>query len=537
MDNCNQKSWQPIWGCVDGAKRRRGDGQDAANALGANGLYIAAVADGISGAGELAGYGAELAVEVVQAYLKESFAKLWELPPERLMGVFLREFLQRFSVRVNQFSIEHNLPPVIDGEQVTDQLESFGTTLLAVVIQNNKLLLFKVGNGSVSYGYGDSYHVLLPSEVTANSETPDITLPIHMLEEYAVVDRYYIPDELCSLVLMSDGVEFSGGLYEPYGLTSRFVEEMQKVTTGGRDALEGLLHDLARQNPVGDDVSCALLFRGGSGVRIGGDNPMERYRLYLKNPIEARNTASFVRPYKGREPLGKPLVLDNATASLVASEPHEAKSQPLPPEPVQAIDIADMMREYGDSEKKKKPWSIITLVAFLVCAVFVLGICLYQNSRELSVANAEIAQKSDENNQLTDDYESITQELKQVTAELQDSEVNQQKLNETQGQLKAAQQEMEQLKKDLADKESENQSLQQKNGELATANNRLNNRIAELEAAAEKPPETIPEAPPATTEPETTPEETPAPETGNTESTETIPEETSASETGGAETP
>jgi hypothetical protein len=277
-------SWNALHGAKIGKKRNsEEEGQDASDVYSHDGAVAAAIGDGVSGAGKLAGYGAKAATAVAARYLAEEFEEIWESDPVRFQRHF-KKIIHKVCTTLDAYCRQNDLEPVIMNNRVTSAFRKFATTLIAASVKGNRLILVKIGNGSVAYDYGGAYYLLSPS-VIINGETPDITLPAAQLDENLVVERFLLPESVDSLILMSDGVEYSGGLYdaERHLLNNAFVVCMNNLNYNHYN-LADILSTIAINNSESeDDVAIAVLYRSSKPASaLGNGNPLGKYSLYRR---------------------------------------------------------------------------------------------------------------------------------------------------------------------------------------------------------------------------------------------------------------
>ncbi|MDR1541822.1 MAG: protein phosphatase 2C domain-containing protein [Clostridiales bacterium] len=276
--------WIALSSEASGAKRKdKAKGQDASCSRVSDEAAAIAVADGVSGAGDLAGVGAEIIAKCAVSYLLEKFNEIWMLPPGRLQPHFCKMIVGKFCAGVDSYCSEHSLPPVVEDKFINPSISHFATTLICAAVSGSKMIFIKMGNGFAALGTADGYRLFSPSELSSGL-TNDVTLALEPENDSLIFERYLLPEDALSVVIMSDGAEYSERLYIDGRLGAAFGAWVNESSASG-EILKEAVEALAEENDKDkDDVSVAVLMKADAkpAPETLEGNPLEGRELYQR---------------------------------------------------------------------------------------------------------------------------------------------------------------------------------------------------------------------------------------------------------------
>jgi HAMP domain-containing protein len=274
--------------------------EDSFCTLNENGVCVVAVADGI-GSEDNSRIGSRYAANVAAHQLALNFEAFFSSPPGELI---LRKRLQVDFADAVRGLYERLKKPFRESF-----MKSFATTLLAVAIKGDRMILVQIGNGIVGATVGQGAFVILPSR-TPNGQTISLGVEERYwfdLAEKMTVRRCRLPENLNSLIIATDGGEFAQGVYMPgeNAFTASFCQAYQEIISSGdpsaaQKVLDRYVALLRAENPNQDDVTVALLLHKPSHIVPRPGDPLVKYEIFSKTrpsmhtkPIPPKPTRLF----------------------------------------------------------------------------------------------------------------------------------------------------------------------------------------------------------------------------------------------------
>lgn len=316
----NEPLFQVLKKAIPGTLQK---GQDAVDELYSNSVLAVALADGISSAGPLAGYGARAVVQAAVHFLTEKFDEVITADAALLRNNLYTLFRDYYLKKLNSLAQEHNLPLVLDGEKMIHQnFNKYSTTVLACAVKNEYLIVLKIGNGAIVANAGNGFGVVSPSKII-HGKTPGIGRIVDPGFADFTFERYIVPD-LQALVLMSDGVEFpEAHLYNNSNDT--LFEDFIEWFNSSIESDEKFSASMDNLGKIGkDDISVVIMIKPDvrfEESKVIFTNPLSDAELYcmresMQVPVcEALHTLAHGNIQSGKD-CEQPIWLDNDLISF-----------------------------------------------------------------------------------------------------------------------------------------------------------------------------------------------------------------------------
>lgn len=247
--------------------------QDYYNEANRGEVKCVAVCDGAS-SGVHSELGAELISKFLSEYFAENFDIIWN--NNIIENQSMIDDLHGTAIlKLSEYVVSKGHPPIVDADFMVSQeeIDKYCTTVQLIAVKNNQVIVFKVGNGSIAYIEGDKIKLLSKSEhgdLTAHftyKNTIDTVIK-------SQVRKYTITDNISGFIIMSDGVDFEGGMYNNGNITENLPILINKLkeSINPLEALsEGISNiSIHQTNISNDDITISILLRGSNETVIQG---------------------------------------------------------------------------------------------------------------------------------------------------------------------------------------------------------------------------------------------------------------------------
>lgn len=238
--------------------------QDVYNEVTREIVNCVAVCDGAS-SGIHSEAGAELISKFLSEYFAENFDIIWNnsMVENQSMIVDLHETAL---LRLSEYVVSKGYAPIVDTDfRISkEELDKYCTTVQLVAVKNNQVIIYKIGNGSIAYVEEDKVRLL------SNSEHDDFTPHFTYMNTVDTVinsqlRKYTIADSITGFIIMSDGVDFEGGMCYNDSLTENVPLLINKMRKSGEPsvALFDSISNISKHqtNISNDDITISVLLR------------------------------------------------------------------------------------------------------------------------------------------------------------------------------------------------------------------------------------------------------------------------------------
>lgn len=258
----NEKKWNNYSHFVPGKKRSIGEkGEDRVHTSFVDNTNIIAIADGISGSGPLSAVGADVITKVIASFLGKQFEIIWELPPEKLFTFLSKELGDIFFQVLNEVCKNEEYPEIVTNGKLNNNISRYRTTIVACAVCEDRMIFVKFGNGfAVICGETGAY--LLSASINEGSGTADITLMADSTNSEFEIGRYFLPKNVWSIALFSDGAEYNKELYDKanHTLGGGYVHWLEHAVETEENFKEAVKEISNTNDYSQDDVSVAVMY-------------------------------------------------------------------------------------------------------------------------------------------------------------------------------------------------------------------------------------------------------------------------------------
>lgn len=222
--------------------------------------------DGAS-SGEHSDIGAEFIANYVTEYFLSNFDLLWNSSYSEL-NTKLVELHQSAIVDLSEHVLQKGFPPIYQGNLfVKSELYKYGTTIQVCCIKDDRMLFYKVGNGSAVIIDGTELVLLSGSSHEAETDHFTFASTLDTIMS-SVFQKFDISQNVKGVLLFSDGVDFSDGFYDSGMITNKTMEFINSfLSVSSTDEAERFFNDYFEKlsqystNYAHDDMSMAMLLR------------------------------------------------------------------------------------------------------------------------------------------------------------------------------------------------------------------------------------------------------------------------------------
>lgn len=264
--------WEYSYCCLKGNKPDHDVCQDYCFEEHDDGIECIVVCDGAS-SGINSEIGAEFVSKYIAKYFINHFDVLWNGSLSEHNSL-IYDLHQNLIMKLSDYVVSHGRNPIVLDDRTisSEELYKYCTTVQLLAICGNKAIAYKIGNGSMAYIDGNILRLLFKS--THDTFTAHITYKrtIDTLMNSQLC-RFNISESINGFMLMSDGVDFEGGLFYADELTENAITLLNEVIQCPQHAQNTLEHFIAQMstdktNVPQDDISVSLLLRNGSASPI-----------------------------------------------------------------------------------------------------------------------------------------------------------------------------------------------------------------------------------------------------------------------------
>ena len=254
--------WKIVQCCESGKKHESSVCQDSCFMLEDAQYRVMALCDGTSDA-EFSDLGSKWVAEFTARYFKKHFDSLYNVGFAKVCEV-LTEYHQQLLMYLSECATtEKGSSIVVDRKINNQELRRYCTTVQVFAVKNGKAVYYKVGNGAaIIVG---KYETAILSDSSTESPTKHVTLP-NTLSVLGCSDFqcFELNDEdYYDVILMTDGVEFSKGLYYNHEIKPEFDKliELTKSILFTNIELRDFILQLRNSpyNTVQDDIGISIL--------------------------------------------------------------------------------------------------------------------------------------------------------------------------------------------------------------------------------------------------------------------------------------
>ena len=265
--------WKSYISIIKGDKPQHDVCQDYCLHKASNGVECITLCDGAS-SGEHSEIGAEFIANYVTEFFLSNFDLLWNSSYSAL-NIKLVELHQSAIVDLSDYVVQKGYPPIYQGNLfIKSELYKYGTTIQVCCIKDERMLFYKVGNGSAII-INESQLVLL-SGSSHGAETDHFTFASTLdTIMSSVFQKIEINKSLKGVLLFSDGVDFADGFFVDGIITDKTLEFINDflLLRNNSDEAEYFNEYLEKMsqypsNYAHDDISMALLLRSDCSDKL-----------------------------------------------------------------------------------------------------------------------------------------------------------------------------------------------------------------------------------------------------------------------------
>lgn len=200
-------------------------------------------------------------------YFLSNFDLLWNSSYSEL-NTKLVELHQSAIVDLSEHVLQKGFPPIYQGNLfVKSELYKYGTTIQVCCIKDDRMLFYKVGNGSAVIIDGTELVLLSGSSHEAETDHFTFASTLDTIMS-SVFQKFDISQNVKGVLLFSDGVDFSDGFYDSGMITNKTMEFINSfLSVSSTDEAERFFNDYFEKlsqystNYAHDDMSMAMLLR------------------------------------------------------------------------------------------------------------------------------------------------------------------------------------------------------------------------------------------------------------------------------------
>lgn len=254
--------WKIVQCCEPGKKHESSVCQDNCFKLEDAQYKVMALCDGTSDA-EFSDLGSKWVAEFTARYFKKHFDSLYNVGFAKICEV-LTEYHQQLLMYLSECAAkEKGISIVVDRKINNQELRKYCTTVQVLAVKNGKAVYYKVGNGAAIIV--DEYGYSILSDSSTESPTKHVTLP-NTLSVLGCSDFQCFDlndDDYYDIILMTDGVEFSKGLFYNHNTNPEFnrLIELTKSILFTNVELSEFILKLRNSvyNTAQDDIGISIL--------------------------------------------------------------------------------------------------------------------------------------------------------------------------------------------------------------------------------------------------------------------------------------
>lgn len=251
-----------VQNCEPGKKHINSLCQDSCFKYEDNQWKIMALCDGTSDA-EFSDFGSKCVAEFSVRYMKRHFDKLYGADFSDICET-LTDYHQQLLLYLSQCAENEKGIGIVVNRHINNQeLRRFCTTIQIVAIKNEKGIYYKVGNGAAIIASKSGTTIL--SDSSMESPTKHITLPntLSVLSSSEFKCFEFKKDDY-AVVLMTDGVEYSNGLFYNHQIKPAFGKLLELIRDKrfSHEALKKYILSLENDpyNTVKDDIGISIVY-------------------------------------------------------------------------------------------------------------------------------------------------------------------------------------------------------------------------------------------------------------------------------------
>lgn len=256
--------WQGYIAKQKGNKTAHEVCQDYCTYKASKGTYCIAVCDGAS-SGIHSEVGAEFVAEYVSSFFVDNFERLWECSVSEMNTLFV-ELHQSAIKELSKYVVNAGYPAVYRNNQfIADEVLKYSTTLQLIAINDNRMLFYKVGNGTAIAIIDSKINMLSGSDhkVPTDHFTFPSTINTIMFGQF---QKYVLSKHVSGFLLFSDGLDFSGGFNDDDAPTKTLLSFLNGIPQNVdridvETYISTYLTELSHSplNEAHDDMSVAIL--------------------------------------------------------------------------------------------------------------------------------------------------------------------------------------------------------------------------------------------------------------------------------------
>lgn len=251
-----------VQNCEPGEKHMDSSCQDSCFKYEDNQWKIMALCDGTSDA-EFSDFGSKCVAEFSVRYMKMHFDSLYGTEFSEICET-LTDYHQQLLLYLSQCTENEKGISIVVNRQINNQeLRKFCTTIQIVALKNEKGIYYKVGNGAAIIVNKGGTTVL--SDSSMESPTKHITLPntLTVLSSSEFKCFEFTKDDY-AVVLMTDGVEYSHGLFYNHEIKPAFEKLLELIRDKrfSHEELKNYILNLKNDpyNTVKDDIGISIIY-------------------------------------------------------------------------------------------------------------------------------------------------------------------------------------------------------------------------------------------------------------------------------------
>ncbi|MDE5936091.1 MAG: protein phosphatase 2C domain-containing protein, partial [Ruminococcus sp.] len=247
--------------------------QDVYNEVTRETVNCVAVCDGAS-SGIHSELGAELISKFLSEYFAENFDIIWNnstIENQSMIDDLHGDAL----LKLSEYVASKGYSPIVDNDFMIskEELDKYCTTVQLIAVKNNQVIIYKIGNGSIAYIEDDKVKLL------SKSEHDDLTSHFTYMNTIDTVinsqlRKYTITDNITGFVIMSDGVDFEGGMCHNECLTENMLLLINNMRENDNPsvALSDCISNISKHqtNISNDDITISVLLRDSIKTVIEG---------------------------------------------------------------------------------------------------------------------------------------------------------------------------------------------------------------------------------------------------------------------------
>lgn len=332
-----------------------------------------AVCDGAS-SGVHSELGSELISKFLSEYFADNFDIIWSnrtIENQSMIDDLHVETL----IKLSEYVVTKGYLPIVDADFMIckEELYKYCTTVQLIAVKQDKVIVYKIGNGSIAYIESDKVKLLSKSE--HDDLTPHFTYK-NTIDTVinSQLRKYAITDDISGFIIMSDGVDFEGGMYNNGSLTENLPLLINKVkeSVNPLRALSECILNISKHptNISNDDITISILLRDSNETIIQGVEKTDDEFCDIVTVLGASNddTSKLDEAIKGLKTYSESVSLSlNSQQSLIKKccdkiENFETKTP----------DILDIEKNY----RFKRRFIILSILAGLSLVVSAVNLCL-----------------------------------------------------------------------------------------------------------------------------------------------------------------